>query len=103
MIDAGTAKNENYKIGDKIGVAAEGPTRTFDIVGIAQFGSVDSIGGATFAVFDVPTAQTLLGKEGEFDSISLAAKPDVSDEAVADQVKPLLPASAQVRDRRRAR
>jgi putative ABC transport system permease protein len=96
VIDAGTAKNENYKVGDKIGVSAEGPTRTFNIAGVAKFGSVDSIGGATFAVFDVPTAQTVLDKKGELDTIFLAAKPDVSDEALADQVRPLLPASAQV-------
>jgi putative ABC transport system permease protein len=96
VIDAGTAKNEDYAVGDEIGVAAEGPTRTFTIAGIAQFGSVDSIGGATFAVFDVPTAQTVLDKEGEFDSIFLAASPGVSDEEVADQVRPVLPASAQV-------
>jgi putative ABC transport system permease protein len=97
VIDAGTAKKENYKVGDEIGVSAEGPTRTFTISGIARFGSVDSIGGATFAVFDVPTAQTVLNKEGEFDSISLAAKPGVSDEEVANQVRPLLPASAEVK------
>jgi putative ABC transport system permease protein len=96
VIDAGTAKNENYAVGDKIGVAAEGPTQTYDIAGIARFGSVDSIGGATFAVFDVPTAQAVLDKEGEFDSIFLAASPGVSDEEVADQVRPVLPASAQV-------
>jgi putative ABC transport system permease protein len=96
VIDAGTAKNEKFAVGDRIDVSAEGPTRTFTISGIAKFGSVDSIGGATFAVFDVPTAQTMLDKRGEFDSIFLTAKPDVSDEAVADQVRPLLPASAEV-------
>jgi putative ABC transport system permease protein len=47
VIEAGTAKNENFKVGDEIGVSAEGPTRQFEIVGIAKFGSVDSIGGAT--------------------------------------------------------
>jgi putative ABC transport system permease protein len=96
VIDAGTAKNENYSVGDKIGVSAEGPTQQFNITGIAKFGSVDSIGGSTFAVFDVPTAQAVLKKEGEFDTIFVAAKPDVSDEAVADQIRPLLPSSAEV-------
>jgi putative ABC transport system permease protein len=96
VIDAGTAKNENYGIGDKIGVSAEGPTQSFTVSGIARFGSVDSIGGSTFAVFDVPTAQAVLNKDGELDTIFLAAKPDVSDDEVADQVRPLLPASAEV-------
>jgi putative ABC transport system permease protein len=96
VIDKGTAKNEGYSVGDEIKVAAEGPTRSFHISGIAKFGNVDSIGGSTFAVFDVPTAQRLHGKEGEFDSIFLAAKPGATDKQVARQVRPLLPASASV-------
>jgi putative ABC transport system permease protein len=97
VIDAGTATNEGYKVGDRIRAAAEGPTRTFNIVGIAKFGSVDSIGGATFAVFDVPTAQSMLNKRGQLDSIFISAKSGVDDAAVADQVRPLLSNSAVVR------
>ncbi len=97
VIDAGSAKKENYKVGDKIRASAEGPTREFNIVGIARYGSVDSIGGATFAVFDVPTAQDMLNKQGEVDSIFIAAKSGTSDAAVADQVRPLLDNSAVVR------
>ena len=66
------------------------------VSGIARFGSVDSIGGATFAVFDVPTAQSLLNKEGQFDVIYVTPKSGVSEAEVADQVKPLLPSSAQI-------
>ena len=97
VIDSGTAKNENYKVGDKIRAAAEGPTREFNVVGIARYGSVDSIGGATFAVFDVPTAQAMLNKQGQLDSIFIAAKDGVDDSAVANQVRPLLDNSAVVR------
>ena len=97
VIDSATAKDENYKIGDTISAAAEGPTREFKVVGTARYGSVDSIGGATFAVFDVPTAQAMLNKEGELDSIFIAAKSGVSDEAVAKDVRPLLDDSSVVR------
>jgi putative ABC transport system permease protein len=96
VIDAGTAKKEHYKVGDKIGVSGEGPRRNMTVSGIATFGSVDSIGGATFAIFDVATAQKLLNKEGQFDAIYLTPSSGVSEAQVADQVKPLLPASAQV-------
>ena len=48
------------------------------VSGIAKFGSVDSIGGATFAVFDVPTAQELLDKEGQFDVIYVTPRSGVS-------------------------
>src|SRR3954447_1615182 len=78
VIDAASAKKGHYTLGDKIGVAGEGPRRTMTISGIARFGSVDSIGGATFAVFDVPTAQKLLNKEGQFDAIYVTPKSGVS-------------------------
>jgi putative ABC transport system permease protein len=97
VIDNGVAKNEDYKPGDRIAVSAEGPTKRFTVSGVAKFGSVDSIGGATFAVFDVPTAQDMLGKQGELDQIFMAAKSGVSDEELAKQAEPLLPPSAVVR------
>jgi putative ABC transport system permease protein len=96
VIDAGTAENENFKVGDRIGVEAQGPIRQFRISGLAQFGSVKSLGGATFAVFQVPTAQTLLNKPGRLDAIFLAAGPGTSSAQLAARVRPLLPATAQI-------
>jgi putative ABC transport system permease protein len=97
VIDAGTASKHDFAVGDRIGVSAQGPTRTFQISGIAKFGSVDSIGGATFAIFEVPTAQKLLGKQGRFDAIYLSARPGTSPGELVGDVKPLLPPSAQVK------
>jgi putative ABC transport system permease protein len=57
---------------------------------------VDSLGGATITVFTIPAAQQLLGKQGQLDSISLAAHPGISQERMVAQVRPLLPPSAQV-------
>jgi putative ABC transport system permease protein len=54
VIDKGTADKEGFEVGQRIGVSALGPTRHFTISGIAQFGSVPSLGGATIAVFTVP-------------------------------------------------
>ena len=96
VIDVGTAENENFKVGERIGVEAQGPTRQFRISGLAQFGSVKSLGGATFAVFQVPTAQALLNKPGRLDAIFLAAGPGTSSEQLAARVRPLLPATAQI-------
>ena len=78
-------------------MAALGPVKQYEITGIAKFGSVDSIGGATFAVFDVPTAQALFQKEGHFDSISVAAKEGVSPEQLVQTLEPLVPATAEVK------
>ncbi len=96
VIDKGTADSNGYGVGDRIGVSAVGPTRYFTISGIARFGSVDSLGGATIAVFDVPTAQALLDKRGQYDVVFLAAKPGVSNSELISQVRPLLPRSVKV-------
>jgi putative ABC transport system permease protein len=96
VIDRGTADNEGYKVGDTVGIAAEGPVQEFEIVGIAQYGGVASIGNATFAVFDLATAQTLLDKEGQVDEIFVAAKEGVSPEQLAADLRNALPASVTV-------
>jgi putative ABC transport system permease protein len=96
VIDKGTADDHGFHVGDVVGVSAQGPIRRFTVTGIARYGNVNSLGGATIAVFDIPTAQALLGKQGQFDSISLAAKPGVSEERLVREVQPLLPPSAQV-------
>jgi putative ABC transport system permease protein len=97
VIDKGTADNNGYHVGDSIGVAARGPVRQYRITGIAKYGTVNSIGGATFAVFDVPTAQALLGKRGQYDTIFAAAKGGVSDEQLVNALKPSVPANAQIK------
>ena len=97
VIDANTSSKHGYGVGDTIGVAALGPVKQYEITGIAKFGSVDSIGGATIAVFDLPTAQTLFQKEGQFDSISVAAKDGISPEELVRKLEPIVPATAEVK------
>jgi putative ABC transport system permease protein len=96
VIDANTANDSGYAVGDTIGVATLGPVKQYEITGIARFGSLDSLGGATFAVFDVPTAQALFQKEGHFDSISVAAKEGVTPEELVAALTPLVPSTAEV-------
>ena len=74
VIDSGTADDEDYAVGDRVRIATlaarRGSSRSS---GIAQYPGVESLGGATFAVFDLPTAQQLLDREGKLDAISVAA------------------------------
>jgi putative ABC transport system permease protein len=96
-IDANTASKSNFAVGETIGVIARGPVQQFRISGIAKFGGVSSLGGATMAIFDFPTAQKLFHKQGKLDSISIAAKQGVTPAQLVQEVRPLLPATAQVR------
>jgi putative ABC transport system permease protein len=75
VIDAGTAKRQHLRIGDSIGIVATGALRSYTIVGLAKWGNVESLGAATMAAFDLRTAQRLLHKRGEVDTIAFAAKP----------------------------
>ena len=96
-IDANTASKKHYKVGDTIGAIARGPVRRYEIAGIVKLAGVSSIGGATFAIFDLPTAQKIFNKQGKFDDINVAAKQGVSPAKLVSQIRPILPPTAQVR------
>ncbi len=96
-IDEGVADDENLAVGDRIGVAALGPAREFEIVGIARYGDLSSLGGATFAIFDIPTAQSLLDKEGQLDAVQAAAQEGVAPEELVGRIRGELGTSVTVR------
>jgi putative ABC transport system permease protein len=95
VIDSGVADKKGFAIGDEIGVQVEGPVERLEISGIVEFGSNLSIGGATLAGFDLPTAQRLFEKEGRVDEIAVAAEPGVSDQQLLSEIRPVLPPDAQ--------
>jgi putative ABC transport system permease protein len=97
VIDKAMADKEDIAIGDIVGVQAEGPVRRLNVSGLVKFGSVDTIGGATLAGFDLETAQGLFGKTGKLDEISVSSKPGVSNEEIMQQVEEILPPGTEVR------
>jgi putative ABC transport system permease protein len=97
-IDNETASGEHFAVGDTIRVQAVGPQRTFRISGIAKLTGVGSIGGATFALFDLPTAQKVFDKPGQLDVIRIRSKPGVGTPKLVSEINPILPPTATVRD-----
>ena len=97
VIDTKTAQAKGFAAGDSIGVQARGAVQQMKISGLVEFGSVSSIGGATLAGFDLPTAQKLFDKPGKLDQILLAAKDGVSTQQLLDAVQKVLPEGTQVR------
>ena len=97
-IDEGTANSQHFVVGDSINVQAIGPEQRFRIIGIAKLSGVSSIGAATFALFSPQTAQTLFGKVGQLDIIRVQSKSGVPTSKLISEIKPLLPATAIVRD-----
>ena len=73
-----------------------GAARKYDVVGIARFGDVKSLGTATAAVFDLKTAQSLFDKDGAYDSILVAGRDGVPAADVRKAVAAAVGSSAQV-------
>jgi putative ABC transport system permease protein len=100
VLDKRTASGQHFKIGDVIGVQAEGPVEHLRLSGIFKFGGSANIGGATLAGFDLKTAQLLFHKlkPPQLDQIRVEAKPGVSPETLVAQIRPILnPQTEQVR------
>ena len=96
VVDKETAAKEDFTVGQTVGVQAEGPVAHLRISGIVQFSSGLTIGGATLAGFDLPTAQRLFKKPGQLDEIAVAAEANVTDEELIRQIEEILPPDAQV-------
>jgi putative ABC transport system permease protein len=96
VIDSETASGQDLAPGDAIRIAGDGPVRTFRIVGTARFGDLTSLGGATFAIFTVPTAREVLHKQG-FDTIAVAAREGVAPEQLVDELQRVVPQNTQVK------
>jgi putative ABC transport system permease protein len=94
VVDVGSMKKGDLKIGDTVTVIASAGSRTFELVGTVKFGDADSPGGATFALFDLPTAQDFLGRPGEVDSILVKGEGNISEEELAKRIRRALPADA---------
>jgi putative ABC transport system permease protein len=97
VIDASTASKKDLSVGSPIGVQVEGPVELLTISGIVKFGSVSSIGGATLAGFDLPTAQRLFDKTGKLDQIRVAGKPGVAPAKLLAEIRGVLPPGTQAR------
>jgi putative ABC transport system permease protein len=85
-IDKGSADKGHFSVGDRITIAGATGAREFDLVGIARFGNTDSPGGATFALFDLPTAQEFVAKPGFVDAIQVRGDGSVSDQELAKRI-----------------
>jgi len=96
-IDKNVAEKYGFHVGDRTRVAVDTGVIPVKIVGIAKYGGLDSLGGATFSVFDVRTAQNLFRLEGRYTTIAVAAKRGVSANALVSELERIVPSSAQVR------
>lgn len=91
VIDAQSAKDGPFAVGDMVTILLQGPPQEFEIVGVVTFGRADSPLGASLAIFELTTGQELMAEPGMVDVIDVVAAEGVSQEALSDQIADLLP------------
>ncbi|HEX5172775.1 MAG TPA: FtsX-like permease family protein [Gaiellaceae bacterium] len=97
VIDQATGHKKDLKVGQTIGVQANGPTLRMRISGFVHFGGASSLGGATLSGFNLPTAQRLFERVGKLDQIRAKAKPGITPARLAAEIRTILPPHTQVR------
>jgi len=96
VMDAGTAQKYDFSVGQQVRVLTTGPTQTFTITGIAEFGTANNLAGATLAAFTLPTVQAIAQETGKLDDINVVTAPGASKPAVQQAVAKILPPGVQV-------
>jgi putative ABC transport system permease protein len=96
-IDAATADEEGWKVGDKVCAVATAQRKCYTLVGTTQIAGLSSFGGAAVLDLVLPEAQRMLGKGNGFDEIQVAAKPGVSPQELKTQLASTLGPSVDVR------
>ena len=77
-MDAGTAKRNGYRVGDRVRMLLTGAAERFRIVGLVALGDRQDLGFATVAAFDPKTAERAFDAAGLADFIFVKATPGAS-------------------------
>ena len=91
VIDKKSATDGHLRVGDMTTVLALGAPQRFRVVGIVKFGTADSPGGASVALFTMPVAQRLVAGPGKLTNVLFVAKPGVSQQQLAANLRHMLP------------
>ncbi len=90
-VDAATAGDNDLAVGDVVQIQTPMGVNDYEIVGVVGFGESDNLAGATFAGFDLATAQELFDMQGQYSSIVVLAEDGVSPELLSTAIATALP------------
>jgi putative ABC transport system permease protein len=96
VMDAATATKYHFKLGQSVRILSQLPPKAYTITGIGQFGNASNLAGATLAAFTLPTAQAVVGEEGQLDYINIVAKSGADKATVQRDIARALPRGAEV-------
>ncbi|HEY7829906.1 MAG TPA: ABC transporter permease [Solirubrobacteraceae bacterium] len=96
-LDQATAQRANLKVGDRMRIAGSAVARTYTIVGIVKFAGSQSFGGAGTAVLPLGEAQRVVGEQGQYDQIDVAARAGIAPAQLRERIRAVLPRTVEVR------
>jgi putative ABC transport system permease protein len=96
VMDEGTAQKHNFRVGEPVRILLPDSSQIFTISGIARFGTANNLAGATIAAFDLPTAQALFNKIGQFNAIDIVVRPGADKAVVQRDIARVLPHGVEV-------
>ncbi len=90
VLDTLTADDGGYVLGDEVKVNAEGGSRTFSLVGIVEFDDIISPSNATWALFDLATAEEFIAKPGFIDAVLVKGDGSVPADVLVQRLRDTL-------------
>jgi putative ABC transport system permease protein len=94
VLDENTANDAGYRLGAKVPIIfSAGTPEDFELVGVFRVGDNEGLPGSTSAGFTPETALRVVGREGQWDEIDVAAKDGVSQEQLARNIRTTLTAA----------
>jgi putative ABC transport system permease protein len=100
-IDEATANRAGLKLGEPMLVAGSAAATRYTVVGITKFGGGQSFGGAGAAILTLAEAQRVVGQQGRYDQIDVAAESNpahpVTPSELRDRLRAVLPSTVDVR------
>lgn len=91
VMDEVTAQRFHFSVGQRVRILLPGSPETFTISGIAKLVGAGAVPGATFAAFDLPTAQRLFGAVGQLYSIDVVTAPGANKQRVRRSIARVVP------------
>jgi putative ABC transport system permease protein len=87
VVDQATADRESWNVGDEVTIVAEDGPQPFALVGLATFGDLQGLPGASLLATDTETAQRLFGEPGTFDALVVAGDGSVKSETLINDIR----------------
>lgn len=95
VLDAATASTGGYELGDPVQISAPTvPVAEYELVGVVGYGEADNLAGATFALFDLPTIQSVAGRVGLLGEAYVQVEPGTAVDTVIASIQDVLPENA---------